>query len=852
MPLQIYPLKQFLVRPAIPQALSRLPELGLNLMWSWNHSIRALFRRLDSAAWKGSGYNPVLMLGRVPQETFDRAAADPRFLSLYKSACTLIDNYLSAPSPAPGMMVAYFSMEYGLVDCLHIYSGGLGVLSGDHLKAASDAQIPLTGVGLFYQNGYLKQTISADGTQEELPTVNDFYSLPATPETRADGSELLIDVELAGTTVYFKVWRVDVGRVRLYLLDSNIPQNPSQEHRIITNRLYGGDHHQRIRQEIALGIGGLRALRELGIHPTVFHMNEGHSAFLAVERIRVLMAEQGLSFVEALEASRPNNVFTTHTSVPAGIDIFPEDLLREYFQGYCDGAGIAFFDFLSLGRPSPSASSGPYSMAVSAFKTSAYRNAVSKLHRTVSQKMWEDLWPQLLTHEIPIASITNGVHLPSWVTGELATVYDQYLEPEWREGNAGQDVWRHIADVPPAEIWEAHRRRKRRMVAFIRDRASSAAAARKAPLSEIRRLSEIFDPEALTIGFARRFATYKRATLLFRDPERLKAILCDPKRPVQVVVAGKAHPQDVPGKALIREIVHRSHEEGLDARVVFVEDYGIEVARELVGGVDLWLNTPMRGEEACGTSGMKAGLNGVLNFSVLDGWFDEAGEESAGWPIGGREVYSPERDDAHAAGLYQTLEDEIVPLYYEGREQGVPVQWMRRVKKSLEYLSRNFNCQRMVEEYGTLFYGPAHAHHERDRQDGYRAPRERVHWTRFVAEKWSGVRFVEVNADGGDGVGEGAASGSPMRIRARLNLAGLDPSDVLVEAVVGRVGSEGELTDPAVIPLAPTGERHQEVVVFQTEFTPSVTGRLGFTARVSPNHSPEPLARPCHAPMLWA
>ncbi len=476
MSFQIRPLKEFLVRPALPPALHRLSELGINLLWSWEHNLRALFRRLDPISWKQSNHNPVVMLGRVPQATLERAAADPRFLALYRRACETHDNYLAARGNAPsGMLVAYFSMEYGLLDCMPIYSGGLGVLSGDHLKASSDGMLPLVGIGLLYQKGYLQQTLGPDGWQQERTPVNDFYSLPVTPETRADGSELVVSVTLAGTPVFLKVWRIDVGRVKLYLLDSNIPQNALPEHREITDQLYGGDRHTRIQQEIVLGIGGLRALKELGLEPTAYHMNEGHSAFCALERIRVLMSQHQLSFDEALDASRTNNIFTTHTSVPAGIDLFDAGMMWQYFQDYCADTGITFEQLLALGRREPNDSQEPFSMAIAAFKTSSYRNAVSRLHRHVSQQMWEGLWPKLPVWEVPITSVTNGVHLPTWINGDLAGLYDQYLQPDWREGHVDPTVWQQIDDIPEAELWEAHRRRKRRLISFIRDRSSAVA-----------------------------------------------------------------------------------------------------------------------------------------------------------------------------------------------------------------------------------------------------------------------------------------------------------------------------------------------------------------------------------------
>jgi glycogen phosphorylase len=847
MSFEIRPLQEFLVQPALPRALDRLPELGLNLMWSWNHSLRALFRRLDPALWKASNYNPVLMLGRVSQETLERAAADPRYLALYRRGCEIHDQYMHAqPSTSP-LLIAYFSMEYGLLDCMPIYSGGLGVLSGDHLKASSDANFPLVGIGLLYQKGYLSQRLDPDGWQEERILVNDFYSLPLSPVDIPGKGPLLIPINIAGETVYIKPWRIQVGRVSLYLLDTNIPENQNPVHRDITSQLYGGDLHKRICQEIVLGIGGVRTIKALGLDPTVYHMNEGHSAFLAVERIQVLMHERSLNFAEALEASRSNNVFTTHTPVPAGIDLFDAGMMHRYFAGYCDEAGISFDELLRLGRFNPHDQQEPFSMAVVAIKASSYRNAVSRLHRAVSQKMWEGLWPGLPVWEVPITSITNGVHLATWINGDFAALYDQYLAPDWREGSPDPKVWEQISEIPVAELWEAHRRRKREMISFVRDRAASSAIARKAPVSEVQRLQEVLNPEALTIGFGRRFATYKRATLLFRDLDRLKKILTNPTRPVQIVIAGKAHPLDTPGKTLIREIVHHSRDTSLQGHIVFVEDYSMYVAREMVGGVDLWLNTPRRGEEACGTSGMKAGMNGALNLSVLDGWFDEAGEEAGGWAIGDREPYSPERDDAHAAGLYSILEDEIIPLYYEDREQGVPVEWSKRVKRSLANISATFNCQRMVSQYMEQLYKPAHQAFAQACKSGFAEARDRVTWTQKVAERWNDIRILECSSAHNATV----STGSQIPLRASVELAGLGPRDVRVEAVVGRVDGEGKLADVEVLTLPPL-EQQGSSYLFGREYAPATTGRLGFSVRVSPNHYDDPLTRPCHTLLKWA
>jgi starch phosphorylase len=848
MPFQIQPLKEFLVRPALPPALSRLSELAYNLFWSWEHTERSLFRRLDPALWKACNHNPVLMLGRVSQQTLEKAAADPRYLALYRRACEHYDAYMqrTAEIAARDELIAYFSMEYGLLDCMQIYSGGLGILSGDHLKACSDAAIPLVGVGLLYQKGYLQQSLNPDGWQQERNPVNDFYTLPITPAQDANGNDVLVTVNLPAGPLYIKVWQVNVGRVKLYLLDTNIAENERPEHRDITGQLYGGDLHTRIRQEIVLGIGGLRALKKLGLKPTVFHMNEGHSAFLALERIRVLIAEHGLTFNQALEASRTNNVFTTHTSVPAGIDLFDAGMMYEYFNDFCREVGVGFEQLLAIGRSNPYDQQERFSMAILAIKTSSFRNAVSRLHRRVSQEMWQELWPNLPVWEVPITSITNGVHLPTWISADFAELYDQYLQPDWRESHPDPKIWEQVRDIPDQELWEAHKRRKRRLISFVRERAVSAAINRKAPAAEIRRLQDVLEPDTFTIGFARRFATYKRATLLFRDKERLKRILTNPKMPVQIVIAGKAHPKDHPGKMLIREIVQLSRDPELANHIIFVEDYSLIVGREMVQGVDLWLNNPRRGEEACGTSGMKAGINGVLSLSILDGWWDEAYEHSGGWAIGDREPYSEDQDEIHARAIYSILENEIVPMYYQGREEDVPEEWMRRVKQCLMYVSPHFNCQRMVSEYWSQLYEPAHGAFAEIQANDFAAAREREQWQQEVQKVWSNIRFVEI----GPGPDNSVVSGTAIPLRAAVSLAGLKPEDVRVEAVLGRVGANGELEETQVMTLPPV-EKNGDVVVFAREFIPYQTGRLGYSVRISPNHYDDPLTRACNSLLKW-
>jgi starch phosphorylase len=848
MAFHIRPVREFVVRPALPPALSRLPELAYNLLWSWDHLIRSVFRRLDAALWRATT-NPVLMLNQLSQVVLDRASGDPRFMALYKNACDRFDTYVkrNESRSAFGELIAYFSMEYGLVDCMPIYSGGLGVLAGDHLKAASDAGIPLVAVGLLYQKGYLQQSLSPDGWQIERTPVNDFFNLPVQPVIGEDGEDLHVHVDMLGGRIFAKVWLVQVGRVSLYLLDTNIPRNLKEEHRDITDQLYGGDSHTRVQQEILLGIGGLRTLKALGLKPTVYHMNEGHSAFLALERIRDLMQGQKMTFDEAHEATRMNNVFTTHTPVPAGIDLFEPGMLWDYFRSYCEEAKISPEQFFSLGRINVADNSERFSMAIIAMKTSAYRNAVSRLHAEVSQEMWDALWPQLPAWEIPITSITNGVHLRSFLNHDLALLYDTYLTPDWRDRHTEPRTWEQVIEIPDDEMWQAHRRRKRELVAFVRERAVAAAYRRKASATEIKRLENIFEPDAFTIGFARRFATYKRATLLFRDIERLKRIVTNPKMPVQIIIAGKAHPKDVPGKTFIRDIVQLARDHDLESHLVFIEDYSIEVAKHLVRGVDLWLNNPRRGEEACGTSGMKAAINGVLNLSVLDGWFDEAYESSGGWAIGDREMYTEDQDEVHAGTIYSLLENEILPMYYQGSAENPPRDWMARVKQCLRSISPQYNAQRMVQEYMQMLYQPAHDGGQVMSANDFQAAKEKAAWARKVAGSWDKVRILESGRE----VDDSFVAGQPVDMRSVIDLGGLEPQDVRVEAVVGRLGVTGQLEDTEIVQLRPEGA-NGSAAVFARQFVPQQTGRLGFSVRVSPNHFDDPLTRPCNSLIKWS
>ena len=641
----MHPIRTFTITPSLPASIERLHELAYNLWWAWHMEVIDLFRRLDRDLWEETGHNPVLMLGVIEQEKLERAAQDEAFLASMERVLEDFDRYMQSQTTwyqerygaSARPTIAYFSAEFGLTDCIPNYSGGMGVLAGDHLKSASDLGLPLVGVGLLYQQGYFRQYLSADGWQQERYPENDFYTMPVRLERRQDGTPVMIEVSYPGHKVRAQVWRVQVGRVSLFLLDTNLEDSPPED-RDITDQLYGGDMDMRIRQEIVLGIGGIRALKALGIHPTVCHMNEGHSAFLALERIRLLMEEHNLSFAEAREAAAAGNIFTTHTSVPAGIDLFPPGLMDKYFADYYPSLGLSRDELLALGRVNPADPNEPFSMAVLALRLSASSNGVSKLHGTVSRRMWQAVWPGVPEDEVPITSVTNGIHPLSWISHDMADLFDNYLGPTWRENPADPEVWKEVDEIPDEELWSTHERRRERLVAFARRRLQAQLEEHGAPPSEVERAKEVLDPEALTIGFGRRFVTYKRATLILRDPERLARILNNKDRPVQIIYAGKAHPKDQPAKELIKQIVHFARRDEFRRRIVFLEDYDICVARYMVQGVDLWLNNPRRFQEACGTSGMKAAVNGAIKYECprwLVGRGLSAGDRLGHRPWGG-------------------------------------------------------------------------------------------------------------------------------------------------------------------------------------------------------------------------
>lgn len=879
-------IRTYTVLPHLPERLQALQKLAYNLWWCWNPEAVALFRRIDAELFEAVDHNPVKLLSRVNQERFHALEEDDGFLSqldrvhvtfeIYMNATTWYQErvagggwHAAAPlkaagsnGAAPGVAklhggggvatavkteakgahlspshyIAYFSAEFGLNESVPVYSGGLGVLAGDHLKAASDLGIPLVGVGLMYREGYFRQYLNVDGWQQERYPENDFFHLPLIPETREDGKPLLISIPFPGREVQVRIWRIQVGRVPLYLLDTNIPQN-SIEDRAITNRLYGGDHDMRVRQEIVLGVGGVRALRALGKPPAVCHMNEGHSAFCGLERIRLLMEENGLDFPAAREAITAGTVFTTHTPVPAGNDVFASQLIEHYFGWMLPQLKIPVQEFLGLGRQVPHDHSEAFCMTVLALRLANVANGVSMLHGKVSRDMWKKIWPDLPVSEVPITHVTNGVHTASWVSPDLTELYNRYLGPQWQERPAESDVWKRVQHIPDAELWRTHERRRERLVAFARRRLKQSLINRGAPPSEIARAEEVLDPEALTIGFARRFATYKRGTLLFRNLDRLTQILTNKDKPVQIIFSGKAHPADRGGKELIAEILHVARRPELRRRIMFLEDYDMGVARYLVQGVDVWLNNPRRPLEASGTSGMKVACNGGLNMSILDGWWVEGHEVDNGWAIGHGEEYTDlnYQDDVESRAIYDLLEQEVVPQFYTRSSDGIPRGWLRMMKHTITTIGPVFSTGRMVAEYMERCYAPSIERYESLSADGLSKATKLARWREGMHRGWNRIRVEHVEGRGADPMHVGGS----LEVKARVDLGAFSPDDVEVQLVYGVLDSMGDIADPHKVTMTHSEApiRGQSVWLYQGTIACQTSGQHGYSVRVLPRHT---------------
>jgi len=838
---QMGTLRTFSVVPALPANLSPLRELAYNFWWCWNADAFELFRRLDPDLWDEINHNPVRLLAETGQERIDEASRDSGYVAAVERVRQKSAEYMGATTwfqdtygELGDTRIAYFSAEFGLNECLPIYSGGLGILAGDHLKSASDLGLPLVGVGLLYSEGYFRQYLSADGWQQEFYPELDFYALPLELEKAPDRSRVMVSVEYPDRTVQAQVWRVRVGRVPLFLLDTNLPENRPAD-RELTSRLYGGDLEMRVSQEILLGIGGVRALATLGIQPEIYHMNEEHSAFLALERIRQLMADHNTTFRDAAQAVAAGNVFTTHTPVPAGNDVFSESLMSKYFKTYVKSLGVSWEEFMALGRQNPKHKGEPFCMTVLALKLATRRNGVSKLHGQVSRKMWRRIWPHTPLHEVPIESITNGVHARSWQSYDLAQLFDRYLGPHWVDKPADQSIWEGVDRIPDGELWRTHERRRERLVAVARARLRNQLRNRGASSREVAQADEVLDPEALTIGFARRFATYKRATLLFRDMDRLRRLLNDPSREVQIIFAGKAHPRDNEGKELIRRIVQTSRQEGLREKIVFLEDYDMCVAHYLTSGVDAWLNTPRRPREASGTSGMKIAVNGGPNISVLDGWWCEGYAPENGWAIGRGEEYGDveTQDAVESQSLYDLLEKEVVPTFYDRGNDGLPRKWIRMMKANLRSVCPAFNTNRMVHDYAERFYVPAIGRARKLMANGLADAKALAAWKARMAKAWGQIQVlsVEVDTRGEFTVGE------DLPVRAIIRLGEIRPDDVSVELYEGRLDTQRQIQQPDIVAMACEGSHEGEQVWRYAGAIPCrQAGRHGFVLRVLPRH----------------
>ncbi|MBV8966536.1 MAG: alpha-glucan family phosphorylase [Mycobacteriaceae bacterium] len=844
-------LRRFSVRVHLPDRLAALEQLAVNLRWSWDKPTQDLFAAIDPAVWERCNQDPVALLGGVTPQRLDELSVDPHFLDRLDRLADDLRDYLTRPlwyqeQQAAGAVlptgIAYFSMEFGVSEVLPNYSGGLGILAGDHLKAASDLGLPLIGVGLYYRSGYFRQSLTADGWQQETYASFDPQGLPLRLLTTAAGEPVLVELARSGGyELRARVWVAQVGRIPLLLLDSDVPEN-DHEIRGVTDRLYGGDQDHRIRQEILAGIGGVRAIRAFtafeGIDaPEVFHMNEGHAGFLGLERIRELMTDSGLDFDTALTVVRSSTVFTTHTPVPAGIDRFPVEMVRHYFAGD-DGKkgaglvpGVPLDRIIALGAEDDKTK---FNMAHMGLRLAQRANGVSLLHGRVSRAMFNELWPGFDPDEVPIGSVTNGVHGPTWAAPQWLALGRELLGADSPSEPA---VWERVQQVDSGHLWWIRCQLREQLIADVRRRLRLSWLERGAPDAELSWIAGAFDPNVLTIGFARRVPTYKRLTLMLRDPDRLRRLLLDEERPIQMVVAGKSHPADDGGKALIQQVVRFADQPDVRHRIAFLPDYDMSMARMLLWGCDVWLNNPLRPLEACGTSGMKSALNGGLNLSIRDGWWDEWCDGENGWEIPTADgVSESRRDDLEAAALYNLLETTVAPKFYE-RDGAIPRRWVEMVRHTLQVLGPKVLASRMVRDYAEQYYAPAAESVRRTTapvgEESFGNARRLAEYRREVAEAWPKIQITEVDSTG---LPDTPLLGSQMTLTATVHLAGLAPDQVTVQALVGRVDMDDTLLDPVHVPMAHTGTADGGDEVFATTTPLPVAGSVGYTVRVLPHH----------------
>lgn len=836
-------INKYMVSPSLPKELEPLLEITKNFWWCWNQKAVNLLRTIDIDNYDEKDHNPIRILGESSQECFYNMlhddAAMMNLAEVYDEFKTYMNQEtwyasLDDSQKTENEKIAYFSFEYGLHESLPNYSGGLGILSGDHLKSASDLGLPFIAVGLLYRKGYFRQYLNADGWQQEYDIENDFFNLALEKVLDSNGETMKVDVDLPGRKVYAQIWKANVGRIQLYYLDANIEEN-SVEDRDITAQLYGGNLETRIQQEILLGIGGIKALKKLGIKPTIYHMNEGHSAFLSLERIRQLMIDYKLDRKTAREVVFSSNVFTTHTPVPAGNDVFPIEMMQKYFVDYIKQIDMSMEEFLKLGKIDPNNQKEDFCMTVLALNLSAENNGVSELHGHVSREMWKDIWKGVPAKELPIDSITNGIHTLSWISFDMQNLLDRYLGPRWRTKPLEYGIWERVQKIPDAELWRTHERRKERLIDFCRERLKAQIINRGFTKNEINHAEQILTPEALTIGFARRFATYKRGTLLFRDIERLKKIISNPHRPVQIIFAGKAHPHDNGGKELIKNIAEICRREEFRDHIVFLEDYDINVARYMVQGVDVWLNNPRRPLEASGTSGMKVPPNGGLNFSILDGWWDEAYDGQNGWAIGNREEYTDleYQDEVESNALYNVLENEIIPLYYERGRDDIPRQWVTAMKWSMQTVCPQFSTNRMVADYFNKFYTNASRRYINMTSDDFKKSKELKSWKDNIYSKWSKVSFENTMSEMPS---RNLQVGSKFEVKTIVNLGNIAPDSVRVELYHGKLSMKDEITEPTIVEMKHSSDLGNGRHSFIGSLECVNTGQSGYAIRMYPYH----------------
>ncbi len=835
----MHPLKTYNVVPKLPAALEPLREIVFNLWWTWEPSARGLFRQIDPELWDRTNHSPLRTLQLCRQARLEELAMDRKFLSELQGVAERLSSYLEDPetygSTRPGAKrgpVAYFSAEFGLHESIPNYSGGLGILSGDHCKSASDLGLNFCAVGLLYRHGYFKQQINREGWQEAVSLNQNFHHLPMT-EVRVGEEPLVISVKILGQDVYAKIWKFQVGRIALHLLDTDLPQN-SPENRLTTAELYGGDIEMRIKQEIVLGIGGVHALQAMGIEPSVYHMNEGHSAFLSLERVRRLVQTEGLDFYAAVQVVASSSVFTTHTPVPAGNDAFPEGLMMKYFGDMAGQMGVDFKTLMSFGQTRLNPSE-PFSMTILALRMSRHANGVSALHGEVSQGLWKDVWQGVPQHEVPITSITNGIHTKTWTAPEFADLYTRHLGPDWQDHLTDPEYWRAVIDIPAEELWSTHVMLKLRLIEFIRMRQRRRFQRLGASPERLRRINNYLDPDVLTVGFARRFATYKRGNLLFKDLDRLARMVQHAERPVQFLFAGKAHPADEQGKALIQEVYKISQMPEFEGRVLFLEDYDAYMGRRLTQGVDLWLNNPLRPLEASGTSGMKLPPNGGLNLSILDGWWCEGYNGKNGWAIGPEltEGDAAFQNEVDVASLYSLLENQIVPLFYAKPDGKLPVAWIQLMRESIRSVTPVFSTHRMVTEYNERLYEPAAKFHAALSADAYKSATELSKWKTSIREQWGqiNVRDVEISHEQPHRV----LVGEEVGVTVKVHLGQVDPSNVRVQAYFGEI-VENDIRSARIVDLNSAEKLSPGEYLYRGKLGAADSGNYGFNVRVVPVH----------------